>query len=347
MASNDIARIGRVASSHNYGIFVEPARTNLYGRSRSANLASGTAGAACTYTTGRTGPDGTANAIRGQTASGAYSRYEAIGPITGNHVLSAWTAQGLGTGAYQIVGAYAGTTGAAVQGTAAAAWSRVASANFNYPAASTAYVNPWDGRANATLGSVAGARDCDLDFIQFEAGKYPTSAIVTSGGSSSTRASERLTIGTSAASAGLVSGRLGFYVKFRALAALTEMDASAEGQILFGVGVTCSVWISANSRFIILEDGSASKWAQTANSAITWSRHDLVEMAMELGNGISVFKWRINSGSVNTAAFTARNDVLDPVVTPSGLDVMCAGTSWVTPAVVERLSLFVPGRSPL
>lgn len=347
IASNDIARVGRVASSHNYGIFVEPARTNRFGYARSANLASGTMGHSCVYTTGRTGPDGSTNAIRGQSPSGGYSRYHDVTGVTGNHVLSAWAAQGLGSGAYQVVGAYAGTTGAAVRGTASATWSRVVSANFNYPAASTAYVNPWDGRANATLGSSAGARDCDLDFIQFEAGKYPTSAIVTSGGSSSTRASERLTIEAAAASAGLVSGRLGFYVKFRALAALTEMDASTEGQILFGVGVTCSVWISANSRFIILEDGSASKWAQTANSVITWSRHDLVEMAIELGNGISVFKWRINGGSVNTAAFTARNDVLDPVVLPSGLDVLCAGTSWVTPAVVERLSLFVPGRSPL
>ena len=347
IGSNDVGRIGRLASTYNYGVFIEPARMNLYGRSRSANLASGTAGAACTYTTGRTGPDGTANAIRGQAASGAYSRYEAIGPITGNHVLSAWAAQGLGSGAYQVVGAYAGTAGGAVQGTASAAWNRVASSAFSYPAASTAYINPWDGRANTTLGSSAGARDCDLDFVQFEAGKYPTSAIITSGGSSATRAAERLTIDSTRASQSTVNGRLGFYVRFRAIAALTEMDGSAEGQILFGVGTTCSVRISAASRYIIIEDASGSKWSQTANSVITWARGDLVEMVMELGNGVSAFRWRINGGSVNTASFTARNDSLDPIVPSSGLDVLCAGTNWHTPAVIERATLFVPGRGPL
>jgi hypothetical protein len=251
--------------------------------------------------------------------------------------------QGAGSGSYQLVQGNA--TVAAVGGTAPVAWTRT-ECLYTF-AAGVAVFLPGDGRNFASSGGVAaGARDFVLDFMQQEAGRYPTSAIVTSG-SEATRAAERLTIDSTIAIQATVNGRLGFYVRFRAIAALTEMDGSAEGQILFGVGTTCSVWISANSRYIIIEDASGSKWAQTANSAITWSRHDLVEMAMELGNGISVFKWRINSGSVNTAAFTARNDVLDPIVTPSGLDVMCAGTSWVTPAVVERFSLFVPGRSPL
>lgn len=345
ITSNDVGRIGRLSDSHSRGLFIEPARTNLYVRARSANLAAGTAGAACTYTTGRTGPDGTTNAIRGQTASGNYSRFEATSAITGNHVLSAWTAAGLGTGAYQIVGAYSGTTGAAVQGTAGAAWSRVVSATFNYPAASTAYINPWDGRANSTLGSSAGARDCDLDFVQFEAGGYATSAIITSGGASATRAAERLTIDSTRATQATVNGRLGFYVRFRAIAALTEMDGSAEGQILFGVGSTCYVWISPTSRYILLGDGG-SKYSMTANSVITLARRDLVEMVMELGNGLSAFRWRINGGSVNTASFTARNDSLDPIVPSSGLDVLCAGTSWHTPAVIECATLFVPGRGP-
>ena len=191
------------------------------------------------------------------------------------------------------------------------------------------------------------ALDFFTDFAQVEAGGYPTSAIITSGGSSATRAAERLTIDSTRASQSTVNGRLGFYVRFRAIAALTEMDGSAEGQILFGVGTTCSVWISAASRYIIIEDASGSKWSQTANSVITWARGDLVEMVMELGNGVSSFRWRINGGSVNTASFTAQNDSLDPIVPSSGLDVLCAGTNWHTPAVIERATLFVPGRGPL
>lgn len=346
IASNDVGRIGRLLDAHSYGIFVEPPRTNLYGYSRSANVAPGTAGHSCTYTTGRTGPDGGTSAIRGQTPSGGYSRFQTLGAVTGNHVLSAWAAAGLGTGAYQIVGAYAGTTGAAVQGTASATWSRVVSAAFSYPAASSPTVNPWDGRANGTLGSSAGARDCDLDFVQFEAGKYATSAIITSAGSTATRAAERLTVDSTRATQATVNGRLGFYVRFRAIAALTEMDATTEGQIICDAGGTPAfgVWIDASSRHIYLNNGS--KYSQTANSVITWSRVSTIEMVMELGAGPSDFRWRIDGGSVNIAAFTARNDVLDPIVPSSGLDVLCAGTSWHTPAVIERATLFVPGRGP-
>jgi hypothetical protein len=222
----------------------------------------------------------------------------------------------------------------------------VSSAAFSYPTDSIPNPNPWDGRTNTTLGSAAGARDCDLDCIQFEAGKYATSPIITSGGSTATRAAERLTIDSTRAAQATVDGRLGFYVRFRAIAALTSMDAAAEGQILFGVGTTCSVWISPTSRYVIIEDASGTKWSQTANSVISWSAGDLVEMSVELGNGLSSFRWRINGGSVNTASFTAQNDSLDPIVPSSGLDVLCAGTSWHTPAVLEQATLFVPGRAP-
>lgn len=350
ITSNDIGRIGRLSDSHSRGLFIEPARTNSCRYSRSMNVAPGALNGSVTYTTGRTGPDGTTNAIRGQIGSGAYANYDTVpssGAFASNTqmVFSAWVKQGSGSGAYQFNAAYGGTTGAAAGGIAGANWSRVASATFTYPAGSACYPVGWDGRANATISSSAGARDCEIDFAQVEAGKYPTSAIITSGGSSATRAAERLTIDSTRATQATVNGRLGFYVRFRAIAALTEMDGSAEGQILLGVGSTCYVWISPSSRYILLGDGG-SKYSQTANSVITWARGDLVEMVMEIGNGVSAFRWRINGGSVNTAAFTARNDSLDPIVPSSGLDVLCAGTSWHTPAVLERATLFVPGRGP-
>lgn len=341
IGSNDVGRIGRLASAYNYGVFIEPARTNSYGRSRSANLASGTAGATTTYTTGRTGPDGTANAIRGQTASGAYSRFEAIGPITGNHVLSAWAAQGLGSGAYQVVGAYAGTTGAATGGTASAAWSRVVSATFPYPAASTAYINPWDGRANATLGSSAGARDCDLDFVQFEAGKYPTSAIITSGGSSATRAAERLTIDSTRSAASIVRGRLAIRLRFRAIAGLSALNYLSEGQLFESEDHEVGAWIPSNSRQIIVyANGSQSI---TASSTITWNAGDLLEFYFELGAGKPLCKWRVNSGAWNTAVWSVRDDTLAALSFTGGIDIMNRGGVWHTPAVLELMNTFVPG----
>lgn len=345
ITSNDVGRIGRLASAHNYGVFIEPPRTNLYGRSRSANLASGTAGAACTYTTGRTGPDGTTNAIRGQVASGAYSRYEAIGPITGNHVLSAWTAQGLGTGAYQIVGAYAGTAGGAVQGTASAAWSRVVSATFPYPAASTAYINPWDGRANTTLGSSAGARDCDLDFVQFEAGGYATSAILTSGGASATRAAERLTIDAARATASIVGGRLAIYLRFRAIAALSSLDYLSEGYLLREVGGNFNVRLYANSQQLEI-NGPPGYQSITGSSAISIAASDLVEMYFEFGAGKSAARWRIN-GVRSVATWAVRDDTFPALgPSPSGIDILSNTGAWHTPGILERLTPTVPGHGP-
>lgn len=341
IASNDVGRIGRLADAHSYGIFVEPPRTNFYGYSRSANVAPGTAGHSCTYTTGRTGPDGTTNAIRGQSPSGGYSRYQQLTISAGHHVLSGWVAAGLGSGAYQIVGAYTGTTGAAVQGTASAAWSRAVSASFEYPAASTPFVNPWDGRANATLGSSSGARDCDLDLLQFEAGKYATSPIITSGGSSATRAAERLTIDSTRATASIVGGRLAIYLRFRATAALSALDYLSEGQLFESSDHEVGAWIPSNSRQIIVyANGSQSI---TASSAIALNAVDLIEFYFELGAGKTLCKWRVNNGAWNTAVWSVRDDSFAALSFTGGIDIMNSGGVWQMPGVLERLTTLTPG----
>jgi hypothetical protein len=349
ITSDNVARVGKLADAHSYGIFIEPARTNSCRYSRSMNLAPGALSGSVTYTTGRTSPDGTTNAIRGQIGSGAYANYDTVpspGTFASNTrmTLSAWVKQGSGSGAYQFNAAHAGTTGAAAGGTAGANWSRVASASFVYPSGTACYPVGWDGRANTTIASSAGARDCEIDFVQIEAGGYATSAIITSGGSTATRAAERLTINSAVTSPVVRQGRLGCYLRFRAIAGLTSMSSSAEGNLLFGVGTTCSVWISASSRYIYMDAGGA-QYSQTANSVINWSAGDLVEVQLELGNGKSKFRWRINGGATNTASFTTQDDTLGAVSLASGLDVLSSGTNWHTPGVLEKVVLYLPGRS--
>lgn len=345
VTSNNVARVGKLADAHSNGIFIEPARTNLYGYSRSANLASGTAGHSCTYTTGRTGPDGTTNAIRGQTPSGGYSRFQTLSAVTGNHVLSSWAAAGLGSGAYQVVGAYAGTTGAAVQGTASAAWGRAASAAFNYPAASSPTVNPWDGRANATLGSSAGARDCDLDFVQFEAGKYATSAIVTSGGSTATRAAEILTVNGAVTSPVARQGRLGCYLRFRAIAARSDLTVASEGNLFTDANGDWYVWVNGSNGLVEIGKGDTSKLSTSASNAITWSAGDLVEIAAQFGNGKSRLRYRINGGTTTDVSFSAQDDTFGALAAANGIYVCSDGTTYHTPSVVEKVVLYLPGRS--
>ena len=345
VTSDNVARVGKLADAHSNGIFIEPARTNLYGYSRSANLASGTAGHSCTYTTGRTGPDGGTSAIRGQTPSGGYSRFQTLAPVTGNHTLSTWAAAGLGSGAYQVVGAYTGTTGAAVRGTASAAWGRVASAAFDYPAASSPTVNPWDGRANATLGSSAGARDCDLDFVQFEAGKYATSAIVTSGGSTATRAAEILTVNGAVTSPVARQGRLGCYLRFRAIAARSALTAASEGNLFTDADGDWYVWVNGSNGLVEIGKGDTSKLSASASNAITWSAGDLVEIAAQFGNGKSRLRYRINVGTATDISFSAQDDTFGALAAANGIYVCSDGTTYHTPSVVEKVVLYLPGRS--
>ena len=341
--ATDVPAVGRLSSAHSLGLFVEPARTNLYGYSRTASVAPGTAGHSCTYTTGRTGPDGSTNAIRGQTPSGGYSRFQSLAAVTGAHTLSAWARAGLGSGAYQLVAAYSGTIGAAVQGTAGADWSRVASASFSYPAASVPNPNPWDGRANGTLGSAAAARDCDLDFIQFEAGLYPSSAIVTSAGATATRAGERPGIDGTAASSFLRNGRLGICLELRMLAARSEIE-SAGGTLLYWPQGDGTVFVDAATGYLYAYN--VSPQSQTANGAIDWARYDKVVFAIEVGNGRTSLRWRTNGGSVSTANFSVHDDSLAAIDTSGGIDVCNALGGFQMPCIVEKIIPFVPGRAP-
>lgn len=313
IASNDVGCIGRINSAHSLGIRLAPERTNKYGYSRSANLASGTTGQSCVYTTGQTSPDGTTNAIRGQSPSGGYSRFHNITGVTGGHILSAWVSKGAGSGEYQVVAAYSGTTGAAVKGTAGSSWSRVIANAFPYPSNATAYVNPWDGRANATLGSLAGARDCNLDLIQFEEGREASDVIITSGGVSATRAIERLKIKQEDARRLVSGGRCSFYFKFRALSAAIGMDTTKEGWLFKSVGVTpsFSAQILGNSQQLVVSDGVNQ--SITATLQFSWVRGDLVEIWLEVGNGKTLAKWRINGGSITTAVFSGLDQSLNPL----------------------------------
>jgi hypothetical protein len=328
-------------------LFIEPARTNLAKRSREIATSPWLTGSTVATTAdAAAGPDGASSADRSNVTSGGFSNYQPITTVNGTtYAFSTWIAARTSAQNHRV--AFSETVSAYTlvsTSNAPTTWQRVSGTRA--ATATTCYLVPCDGsNRTGTGGPAAMALDFFTDFAQVEAGKYPTSAIITTG-STATRAAERLTIDSTRAAQATVDGRLGFYVRFRAIAALTSMNSSAEGQIFCDAGgsPTFGAWIDASSRYIYLNTGS--KWSQTANSVISWSAGDLVEMAMELGNGVSAFRWRINGGSVNTASFTARNDVLDPIVPSSGIDVLCVGTSWHTPAVLEQATLFVPGRGP-
>jgi hypothetical protein len=340
ITSNDVGRIGRLSSAHSYGLFVEPARTNLVVQARRPDLLPN--GSFASTSGGQSDPLGGTAAYRCQTLSGSLGRfYATAGAVTGSYSGSYWVRQGAGSGVYQLV---AGNTNRALAaGTAAATWARV-SATHSFPT-ETAYYLPLDGRDFSAVGGLtAGDRDAVLDLLQFELGKYPSSAIVTSGGTA-TRAAERLTIDSTRTAASLVSGRLGVYLRFRALSARSELGA-ADGQILSDsdAGLSYGVWV--DSAGVVKSEVSGTVASESAAAALTWARGDLVEIATEIGAGKALFRWRVNGGAVTTVSFEVVDSTHGAITPPAGIDVLCAGTSWVTPGILEVVGTFVPRRGP-
>ena len=346
ITSNDVGRIGRLSSSHNRGLFLEPARTNVYGYANTPGSASGTAGSSgSTFTTGRTGPDGGTTATRIEQTSGTFSRYHSITTAGAStpYTLSSWVAAGLGSGAYSMCAPYTGTSGAAITGTATAAWARQ-SHTYTYPSTSGANLVGEDGRANGTSGAAAGARDVDVAWIQFEVGSYPTSSILTSAGATATRAAERLTIDSTRSAASVVSGRAGVYLRLRALAASTELS-TGEGWLLYWPDGDGGWYVDDATRSIYGYNGASE--SETAAAAISWARGDLLEFAIECGAGTSSLRWRKNSGAVQTASFSVHNDSWGSLDWSSGTDVCNVAGAGQFPAIVEQVATFAPGWGPM
>lgn len=332
ITSNDVGRIGRLLAAQSYGLFMEPARTNLITNSRNLTAAGWAAGSGATTTAAyAAGPDGASNASRTQITSGGFSKYFATGGPNAR-CFSAWgkALSGLWVPALEITV----QANSLWSSSAATTWARA-----DFYSTTTAYAVPCDARSVYT-GTTAAARDVLTDFHQLEAAKYPSSAIVTSGGTA-TRAGERAAIDSAHAAASVVNGRLGVYLKLRALAASTEL-AATEGTLL--AWLTGSVYVDPTSLFLKAIDGST--YSQTANAVISWSRYDLLEFAIEVGAGKSAIRWRVNGGTTNAAVFSTRDDTIGALNLSAGLDFCNTAAAGQMPSIIERLSTFIPGRAP-
>lgn len=343
IASNDVGRIGRLLDAHSYGLLIEPLTLNKFGYANTPASAPGADSGTPTYTTGQSDPAGGTAATRIQVPSGGYSKYQTLTAST-NGVISAWVKQGSGSGAFQIDAPYAGTTGAGVNGSAGALWTRVTSANFPYGGTTPNFVSS-DARANATLGSSAGARDAIFYGLQFEDKKYPTSLVLTSGGSTATRAAEILTVNGAITSPVARQGRLGCYLRFRAIAARSALTAASEGNLFADADGDWYVRVNGSNGLVEIGKSDASKLSTSAANAITWSAGDLVEIAAQFGNSKSRLRYRINGGAATDVSFSAQDDTFGALAAANGIYVCSDGTTHHTPSVVEKITLFLPGRS--
>lgn len=338
ITSNDVARGGRILDAHNVGMLIEPPRTNSFPNNRVPT--SWAAGSWSSTASGNADAAGGTSAYRCQTASGGTGRYYATGSVSGTYTATVWAAKGPGSGAFQL---YAGLApnAAAVGATLGASWARY-SLTTTMSAAQFYNLPGYAGDGSAVGGVVAAAKDCLLDFAQTEAGSCPSSIIITAGGSA-TRAAERASVDSTRAVQCVSSGRIAIYLRFRALAANTELDASQAWLLYWPTGNGGWYYDVASKYFYGYNSTTASR---TANNALTWSRYDLLEFVIECGNGTSVLKWRVNSGAVNTASFSVTNDSWSSVSLASGFDFCTAAGTGHMHSIVEVLMPCVPGRAP-
>lgn len=333
----DVGRVGRLSSAQNYGLFVEPARTNQSARPLDASLLP--YGSWASVTTGQTDPAGGTTGVYCTVVSGGVGRYDETGNNTGPVTVSNWMRRGAGSGVYQKLNSN-GVTNTASGGTAAVAWARYDLTHGPFAAQHCFYLE-MDGRDfTASGGIAAGARQAVLAYRQIELGAYPTSVMFAAAGPV-TRAGERPRINGTAASALLVGGRLSVYIKLRALAASSEL-AAIEGYLL--AWAAGQVFIDGATKYIYAWNGSPD--SQTAAAAISWARYDLLEFVIEVGSGRTNFRWRVNGGAINTANFSVSDDSLAALNLSAGLDVCNVGAAAQMPCILEKFIPCVPGYTP-
>jgi hypothetical protein len=105
------------------------------------------------------------------------------------------------------------------------------------------------------------------------------------------------------------------------------------------------VWVNGSNGLVEIGKSDASKLSTSAANAITWSAGDLVEIAAQFGNSKSRLRYRINGGAATDVSFSAQDDTFGALAAANGIYVCSDGTTHHTPSVVEKITLFLPGRS--
>jgi hypothetical protein len=284
---NNVARIGDDGQGH-FGLVVEEQRTNLVANARNLNGSDWYAGwMTSTTTMAGAGPDGVNSAADVTVSASGYSKYQYFGTLSGSFVASSWYARASGSGPFQLFNEETPSIGSAVAGTAVTGWQRAFVEHAFPSAGSTAYVVPLDGRNLTAFGGVASqAMSALVDLVQFEAGKFPTEAILTSGGVA-TRASDRL----AASSISLLDGgRLNLELRIQPKGKRTDYSGWLD---LWSQGADyISVFAPAGTIYVSV-GGSTQTF-----SGIDWARGDTLDIFVGVGGSQStVAAWRNNNGA--------------------------------------------------
>jgi hypothetical protein len=332
--SNDVARAGRRSDAHDVALAFEESRFNEVPDCRNMLAASWSVGGGSTTTAGQTGPDGAALAHRLQVPSATNSNFRASVTVAGtSYVCQIWQRAFTAPELYQLMVSKGDGTRGTATGTVQTVWG---TAHLIFTAASTvANFAPSDGRDWTSFGGiVAGARDVVVDLTNIQPGKFPTSTIVTSGGSA-TRAGERLYY--PAASDLFDAGRMNLHATLRPMGAAADYGAH-----MYLGRFDANNYVRVNNSTRRLEVVRAGVTVYNPPEALSFNAYDLLEVQCAAGGaGLQSFaKYRVNGGSWSN--LTA--DVPAGAFSPSGAwDWLCAGTANQFTAWVYQLETLRAG----
>ncbi|MEI8255878.1 MAG: hypothetical protein WCJ30_09410 [Deltaproteobacteria bacterium] len=324
----NVARVGDDGSNHRGLVFEEP-RTNLIAASRTMTGAGWFGGYLTTMSGGLAGPDTATVAVRSQVGIGGYSNWQYIGPLTaGSYVLSEWVQQGTAPSLFRL-DSLGGTLGGVAVGTTTAAWQRVSVVN-SYAANSSSWPIPVD---DAFAGPPGAALDNVTDLYQFEAGSYPTEAILTTN-AIATRAGETLAVSSGASV--LDGGRLSLEFRLQPKGSRSAYPMWAE-----------SLWTVDGANWAAIDPASGvlyvyvSGYVNTAalSPALSWNALDTLEIYVATGGGLPTeVQYRVNGatgGTTRTATVTG--SPLGALTVPGALQLLCYGGGYQFTSYVQHI----------
>jgi hypothetical protein len=266
--------------------------------------------------------------------SGIQARYKPSSGIASGGVMSVWWRRTLTDGPGQIVtgGTVAPTVSyKIVPSVSASVWTREFIVDTNDITNSIVL----DGRdqGGGTVGS-----DMLLDLVQTEAGKFPTSVILTTG-ATATRVSDRLVL-TNGHARWTSGGRNGVEMRFVSKYARTDLA----GNVYLWrttTGTTDYAILAATGGMLLTVGGTA---IASTGGTLSFNRGDVVDIYTEQGNGAPYARARVNGGA--PVAFTFGSSHALSLPTSGDVNVMHHAGASNNTCWLQRISAFAPGKRP-
>lgn len=322
--TTDVARIGDDGANHK-GLVIEEARTN---NAQYAQLVGNPVSTTGTPTISDiTGPDGATSGRQIQDTGASAFQFQYFNPTNFSNGTS-------------VVGSCWGKLIAGTQGTVqengdsadlvitSANWARVVNSG------TANAISPFSMNFVPTNLVAASVGTCAFYGAQYEAGKFVTELILTSG-AAATRAGERLWLTDK--STAIISGQLSMEVAYFPKGA---HNAYAAQQNIFFIDANNQAFINNGTVTVVVGGVSLA-----SSNSYTFNAGDNVELWIRAGNDVPQASMRVNGGTPTVFTFTQTQQAALSTATGT-MDLLCSGTTNQLTSRVRAIRFYGRGVKP-